>query len=617
MSPEEVAVTFQPQGKTVGVRHGTRLIEAALAAGVPLDMPCGGEGVCGKCRVVLRQGSSPPTDADGSAFSRSELDQGVRLACQVTVDGPMTVEVPETSLLSCYHQILAGTDVAAQQPADPVVVKRYVELPPPRRGDDVADLDRLRRSLGPVEMDLELVRELPGRLRRGGFRGTAVLSEGAMLDFEPGNTEPEAFAVAVDVGTTTLVATLLDLCTGRDLGVTSRLNPQTGFGDDVVSRILYARAGDDKLGELNRLVVEAIDEMIGELAVRLDVARERIYLATFSGNTTMQQLLCRIDPRYLGELPFVPATCGPISTEAARLGFHVHPRGRAYVMPAIGGFVGGDTVAGMLVTGLADADGPSLLVDIGTNGEIVLAAGGKLWAAATAAGPAFEGARILHGMRGAAGAIERVTVDGQLRLGVIGGIRPVGICGSGLIDLGAELLRCEVITPEGRVRVPDELPGHLPLDVHRRVVAHDGQVAFLVADETETGTGRSIVLTQRDVRQLQLASGAIRAGAALLLRRAGLDPSDLQQVLVAGGFGNFIRRSCAQRIGLLPPGVSRERISYRGNTSLAGARLVALSRSARRQAEELAQRTEHVDLSTDPDFQSAFADAMIFPSENI
>ena len=615
MERPDAAVTFQPAGRSIAVRPGTRLVDAAMDAGVPLDMPCGGEGVCGKCRVVVRRGIGPPGPAEQDTLSQEDLDQGVRLACQTSVDGSMTVEVPETSLLASYHQIFAETAGAGQRRTDPALTKQYVELPPPARGDYAADLVRLRRALGPVDVDLQLLRELPGRLRQTEFRGTAVVAGGTLIDFEPGDTSRASFAVAVDVGTTTLVAMLVDLNTGEELAVTSRLNPQTGFGDDVLSRILHAQGGDDNLGELHGLVVRAIDEMIGQLAEEAKVGREQIYEATFSGNTTMQHLLCRIDPRFLGEVPFVPATDTHVLCEAARLGLHIHPRGRAYVLPIIGGFVGGDTIAGMLATRLAEADGPSILVDIGTNGEIVLATDGKLWAAATAAGPAFEGARILHGMRGCTGAIERVTVDEELRTTVIGGVPPVGICGSALIDLGAELLRHKIVAPNGRLQVPDQLPDDVLPDMRRRVIAHDGQVAFLVADEAETGSGKPIVLTQRDIRQLQLAGGAIRAGIVLLLRRAGIEPSDVHQVLVAGGFGNYIRRSRAQRIGLLPPEIPRERIRYQGNTSLAGARLVAISQSARRQAEQLAQQTEHIDLSTDHGFQWAFADAMIFPSE--
>jgi uncharacterized 2Fe-2S/4Fe-4S cluster protein (DUF4445 family) len=403
------------------------------------------------------------------------------------------------------------------------------------------------------------------------------------------------------------------LNTGQELAVASRLNPQTGVGDDVITRIQHARDHPQGLGELHEAVATACDEMIGQMADQAKIARRQIYELSFSGNTTMLHLLCRIDPRHLGEVPFVPATGGHLLVPASQLGLRIHPRGRAYVMPIIGGFVGGDTVSGILATSLTRAEGPTLLVDIGTNGEIVLFAQGKLFAAATAAGPAFEGARITHGMRSTRGAIEKVIVDGRFRTNVIGGTAPLGLCGSALIDLVAGLLRHRILTPEGRLCLPEELPDDVLPELRRRVVAGDGQVSFLVVPEAESGTGKPIVLTQRDVRQLQLASGAIRAGIAILLNRAGLRPDDLQAVLVAGGFGNFIRRSNAQRIGLLPGAIPRHRIRYQGNTSLAGARLVLVSVRARQLADQLARRTEHVDLSTDPGFQRTFADAMIFP----
>ena len=433
------------------------------------------------------------------------------------------------------------------------------------------------------------------------------------MDVEPGNTETDIFAVAVDVGTTTLVAELLDVGTGSQWAIDARLNPQTRFGDDVLSRIFHARQRPDGLQQLNETITAAVDEMIGQLCHQAGIPRGRIYEVAFAGNTTMQQLLCGVDTSALGEVPFAPATGRALIAPAVELGLHIHPRGSAYVMPVIGGFVGGDTVAGVLATGMADAEGPTLLVDIGTNGEIVLHAGGKLRAASTAAGPAFEGARISCGMRGCTGAIEKVVVDGRLRTNVIGNVPPVGLCGSGLIDVAAELLRHGLLTPQGRLQTPDQLPGNVLPDLARRLVLHEGKVAFLLASAAETGADRPIVLTQRDLRELQLATGAIRAGIAILLRQAGLGPKDLRQVLIGGGFGNFIRRSNAQRIGLLPCEIEHRRIRYMGNTSLAGARLAALSTRARQLAEQLARRTEHVDLSTDAEFQRAFAESMIFP----
>jgi uncharacterized 2Fe-2S/4Fe-4S cluster protein (DUF4445 family) len=611
----EFPVTFQPAEKTVYVLSGTRLVEAAAEAGIVLDMPCGGEGICGKCRVVVAGGAQEPLSAESNAFSAEELNAGCRLACQSSVHGPMEIHVPQASVLGARHQILTHADVSVQADGAPVVRKQYVELPVPARGDDRPDLLRLERAIGPFEMDLDLLREVPRRLRELDFRGTAVLAEGRLLDFEPENTEWDGYAVAFDIGTTTLVGTLLDTNSGRELAVASRLNPQTRFGDDVLSRIMHARDQANGLEDLRQAITAAVDEMIGELCREAAILQARVYVVTISGNTTMQQLLCGIDPSSLGEVPFVPAAGRGLKVPAVQLGLTVHPRGRAYVLPVIGGFVGGDTVAGMLATGLADSPGATLFIDIGTNGEIALIADGKLSAASTAAGPAFEGARISQGMRAASGAIEKVVVDGRLRIQVIGDVAPVGLCGSALIDAAAELLRHGILTPQGRLQSRDEIPASILPDLARRVVSSGRHPAFLLADEQETADGRPILLTQRDLRELQLATGAIRAGTEILLRRAGLTPKDLDRVLIGGGFGNFIRRSNAQRIGLLPWGIEHRRILYQGNTSLAGARLVALSQCARTLADDLARRTEHVDLSTDPAFHAAFAEAMLFPEE--
>lgn len=615
MREAEVPVTFHPPGETVYVLNGTRLLEAAASAGIVVDQPCGGEGVCGKCRLMVLGGAGEPTVAEGKTLSARELQTGWRLACQSVVDGPTTVEVPPASLLDNRSKILVKSTETALPTVDPAIRKRYVELPTPCRGDDDADLVRLENALGPFEADLELLHKLPALLRNAGFRGTAVMAEDRLIDFEPENTEAESFAVALDLGTTTLVTVLLDLNAATELAVASRMNPQTRFGDDVLSRIIHTQQGPDQRREMQQTIVDAVDEMVGELVGRAGIDRQRVYELTVSGNTTMQQLFCGIDSSSLGEVPFVPVIGRGICLRACELGLHVHPGGRVCLMPVIGGFVGGDTVSGILATGLADAGGPTLLVDIGTNGEIVLLADGRLSAASTAAGPAFEGARISHGMRGSNGAIEKVVVDGRLRTNVIGNVPPLGLCGSALIDLAAELLRHHLLTPEGRLRTPDQLPRDVLPDLVRRLIVHDGQVAFLLAPESETGNGKPILLTQRDVRELQLAAGAIRAGIAILLQRAGVEPADLEGVLIAGGFGNFIRRSNAQRIGLMPQQLPRHRIRYQGNTSLAGARLVALSKQARTMADHLARRTEHVDLSCDAGFQAAFAEAMIFPQD--
>jgi uncharacterized 2Fe-2S/4Fe-4S cluster protein (DUF4445 family) len=613
MLENEIPVVVSPPGQTVYVLPGTRLVEAVGMAGPILDLPCGGEGTCGKCRVRITSGAGKPGPIEEQVFSAEEISRGFRLACQTVVQGPLHVEIPAGSRLADAYKILADTRPDAKVAAQPAVVKRYVELPRPERGRDEADWPRLQRVIGPVEPEFAALRELPGHLRQHDFRGTAVILGDRFIDFEAGNTESAAYAVAVDVGTTTLVAVLVDLNRGEDLAVSARLNPQTRFGDDVLSRILHAQEKPDGLASLQTAVVAAINEMIGELTEEARLDRRRVYEVVISGNTTMQQLLCGIDPRWLGEAPFVPAVSDRILAPAAELGIQIHPRGRVYVMPVIGGFVGGDTVSGILATRITELTGPALLVDIGTNGEIVLWAGGKLTAASTAAGPAFEGARIQHGMRASAGAIEKVLVDDRLRINVIGGAAPVGLCGSALIDAAAELLEHRVLGSDGKLAPPEKLPEDILPDLRSRVVMENGKPAFALALAEESGHGKPVLLTQRDFRELQLASGAIRAGIATLLRREGLVPADLEHVLLAGGFGNFIRRKNAQRIGLLPHEIPRHRIRYQGNTSLAGARLAAISQTARQMAEQLARRTEHVDLASDPHFRWTFAESMIFP----
>ena len=642
MRDTEVLVTFRPSCVEAYVLPGTWLVEAAAEAGIVLEVPCGGEGLCGKCRVIVVSGAGEPTPVERNQFSAAELASGWRLACQAEVRGPMEVVVPPASRAAAEPKILqetaeqlagitcgagvsparaansaraAGT-AARQDVCDPPVRKRYIVLPAPVRGDDLPDVLRLERAIGggPLAIDLSLLRQISARLREADFQGTAVLADGRLLDFEPGNTEADAFAVALDIGTTTLVAELLDLGVGARWAVDARLNPQIRFGDDVLSRILHARQDPDGLRQLHETIVTAVNEMIGELCRQAGITAARIYEMAVSGNTTMQQIFCGVDPSPLGEVPFVPAAGRGLACPAAELGIDIHPRGNVYVMPIIGGFVGGDTVAGIVASGLADADKPTLLVDIGTNGEIALWANGKLSAASTAAGPAFEGARISCGMRGCAGAIEKVVVEeGRLRINVIGNKAPAGLCGSGLIDVAAELLRHGIVTPQGRLLSRDQLPSGVPPDLANYVVLHKGQAAFLLASPIIAADERLLLLTQRDVRELQLATGAIRAGIVILLQRAGLEPNDLDRILMGGGFGNFIRRSNAQRIGLLPSKIEHHRIRYMGNTSLAGARLVALSRRARDAAEQIARRTEHVDLSSDAAFHREFAEAMCFP----
>ncbi len=617
MRETELRVKFEPQGATVFALKDTKIIEAAARAGITLNTPCGGQGTCGKCKVRVVSNACEPGDRERKVFSEAEIAEGYRMACQSSVCGDTTIEVPETSILASTFQILGATESGPADVSDVAVRKRYVELPSPSREDEMPDVDRLQTAIGPCTLDLELLRQIPSRLRSWNFRGTAVLADHRLIDFEEGNTEAECYAIAFDIGTTTLAGVLLDLKTGHERASVSRMNPQTSFGDDVISRILFAREHAHGLGDLHRAIVDEINDMARELAAAAGVPANRIYEVTFSGNTTMQHLLEGVDPSALGEVPFAPATGHSLLLHASELGLAIHPRGRAYVFPVIGGFVGGDTVAGILATELAASERPTVLVDIGTNGEIVVCHDGRMLATSTAAGPAFEGARIAQGMRATAGAIEKVMIDDDVHINVIGGVPPVGLCGSALIDAVAELLRHGILMSQGMLLGPDALPPEVPPKVREHVIETDDGPAFVLAFAHESRTGAPVLLTQRDIRELQLATAAIRTGFTILLRRVGLETADLDRVLIAGGFGNFVRRSNAQRIGLLPSGLERSRIRFVGNASLAGARLAAASQQLRDRAEALAREAKHIDLSMDADFQLEYVSAMFFPESDV
>ena len=604
-------VTFEPHGRAVFVLKGTRLLEAAGRAGMTIETPCGGAGACGKCRVRITAGQCDPTARDSEFFSSEELSDGWRLACQGSICDDTIVSIPDSSRFADRHQILAEAQSQAADDVLPTVRKQYVELKPPSLDDDAPDLVRVQRAVGPVRADLETMRGLSKLLRRFDWSGTAVLSDHTLIDFEDGDSSAQCYGAAFDIGTTTLAGSLLDLSTGDEIAIASAINPQTSLGDDVLSRILYSRNSPQCAAELRDGVISAVDKLITQLCSQAMIARRQIYELVLAGNTTMEHILCGLDVTQLGEVPFIPVHGRGITVPAEQLGLNVHRRADAYVFPLIGGFVGGDTVACIVASKLIQTSGPTLMIDIGTNGEIVLAHDGKLWAASTAAGPAFEGARISCGMRATAGAIEKVVINSDVEINVIGNTDPVGLCGSGLIDLAAELLDAGIISPMGNLLRGDDLPGDLPEALRSRIrTGPDDQPEFLIADGPNAG---AITLTQRDIRELQLGAGAIGAGVNILLKQASLSAGDLDAILIAGGFGSFIRRSKAQRIGLLPTDIPRNRIKYIGNAALSGARWALLSTRVRQQAETAARAAVHVELSQDMEFQTEFAQAMIFP----
>ncbi|MHC5035483.1 MAG: ASKHA domain-containing protein, partial [Planctomycetota bacterium] len=577
------------------------------------NQPCGGEGTCGKCRVEVLDSAPQPTSADRGHFSEQELADGWRLACQLQIETDLVISVPQETRF--FEQMILAEGEGCKYPFQPNLRKKFITVPEPTVEDQRSDLDRLKAAIGEddLEAELPLIRALPGILRRGGPEVTAVLEGNEIQWLEGGDTSGRLYGVAFDIGTTSLVGILMDLTDGRLAAVSARTNPQVHFGDDVVSRISYIESAPGGLGKLRKRLIASLNEMILELCATADIEPESIYEASAVGNTTMTHIFLGVDPGPIAHAPYVAVLRASLDVKARDVGLEINRNANLHMLPNIAGFVGSDTVAVILASGMAREDEVRFAIDIGTNGEVVLGNRERLVACSCAAGPAFEGARIRFGMRATEGAISKVVVNEDIEVGVIGGGRATGICGSGLVDAVAQLLDARVIDETGRVAGPDNA-GHLNDALKRRIVTWEDQPSVVLVDSAHSKTGKPIMLTQRDVREVQLAKAAVRAGIEVIAEEFGVEPEEVAQVLLAGGFGNFIRRSHAIRIGLLPP-IARDRIEFIGNAASTGAETVLACRDCREEAERISRETEYVELATRADFQAAYMDAIPFPGK--
>jgi len=606
----EFTVTFLPDYGSVTVVPGTPLLEAARDVGLRLQSPCGGQGRCGKCLVQVPSGVDDPTPVEMRILSPAQLGDGWRLACQTRVVADTLVTVPESSLAIEHRIMVEGAE--REVLVEPNVRKISLRLAAPSVDDPRADLERVMEALGEGPLPpahLEPLQDLPGLLRAGGYQVTAVLADGRLAAVEAGDTTEQTYGLAVDVGTTTVVAYLCHLPTGAAVAVASDLNSQAQYGDDVISRIQAATGDAEDLRGLNEAIIAVINDLVARACHEAGVPPDAIYEVAVVGNTCMSHLLLGVSPAGLGTVPFVPSFRSAQTVRAADLGIDINPHGSVYVAPNIGSFVGADTVGVMLASELDRGDGLRIAVDIGTNGEIVVAKGGELYACSTAAGPAFEGAKISCGMRASLGAIDAVRIDGDVHCHVIGDVRPRGLCGSGLVDAIAELVRVGAVAETGRMLTREEASS-LPEKVRGRLTENENGMEFVLARADEAYAAEPISLTARDVRETQLAKAAIYGGMELMLHQVGAVPGDVEQLLLAGAFGNYIRRESALAIGLIPS-VAAERIASIGNAAGVGARLMLCSLSERRRAQEIARSTRHVELSEREGFYDRFADAMM------
>jgi uncharacterized 2Fe-2S/4Fe-4S cluster protein (DUF4445 family) len=609
--PKRVRLRFeQPDGaaKEARVPTGTTLFDAASWNGVAIDSTCGGHGTCKKCKVRVAEGDLPIGSVDLAAFSTEELRQGWRLACRAAAENDTVVEVPP--LETRPKAALAG--VGRHVILRPAVQKRYLELAEPSLHDQTPDVDRVLAAMDDVELrvPLDLVRTLGRTLRESGYRVTAVLVDDVLLDVEPGDTSTRRFAIAYDLGTTTVVATLLDLETGQPAAVRSVLNRQQPFGADVISRISATMMDSTALERLGRCAHETLDELTAEVCDEANVARGEVYEIALTGNVTMIQLALGIDPEPLSMAPFIIAARQLPPATAADFGIHVHPRAPAVSFPALGAYVGGDIVAGLVATGLTLDRRIRLFIDVGTNSEISLGSSARALTTAAPAGPAFEAAQIRCGMRAEAGAIEGVKIsNGELELSVIDDADPVGICGSGLVDAVAELVGAGLLDHSGRF-VDDETARELQPSLAHQLTRLREERIFVLA-ETSPGGG-PMFLSQRDVRELQFAKASIATGWTILCRELGLAPEEISQVLLGGSFGSYLTAASAVKIGLVPR-LPLARIVAAGNVAGEGAKIVALSVTERAAANAVLDEISYVELSGRADFNDLFIDQLAFP----
>ncbi len=621
-------VIFAPEKVEVEAVAGTTILSAATKAGIYVNSLCAGDGVCGRCRVIIRQGKT--SGGSTEHFTRDEIRQGYILACQGRIESDLLVEIPpetrqagppkhvgdEVPLLTDVSELAArGIKLS------PMVRKTYLQLPKPSLDDNAADLERLKRILSKsipssqFQMGLKVMRQLPRILRKADWRVTALTGHRGPLteivDIEAGDTTDRNFCIAVDIGTTTVVCHLVDLRDGQSLGRAAKYNSQARYGADVIRRIIHASQSPSNENELREAIVDDINELIGELTGRFRLSAADITMISAAGNTAMIHLMLGLLSENIRKEPYTGVAYNLPPLRAAEIGLQISPRGLLCCLPCVAGFVGADIVSGIYASGLAKGDDVRMLIDIGTNGEIVVGNKDFIVCASASAGPAFEGAECRSGMRATSGAIDHISLASPSNVqdcSTIGSADPIGICGTGYIDLIAEMLRVGLIDKTGRL---DE---QVAPDCVR--VGEHGELEYVVVPASRTGGKADISITQSDIHNILRAKGAIYAAATVLLKALDMTFNDLAEIMIAGAFGNFLNVKNAVFIGLLPD-VPAERLRFVGNASLAGAKLAAISANCYDDIFDVASRITYFELSTEPTFMDQFVSACFFPHTDI
>jgi uncharacterized 2Fe-2S/4Fe-4S cluster protein (DUF4445 family) len=594
-------VDFEPVGRRGKCRKNESLLACARQLGVGINSICGGEGICHSCKVQVLSGTvSKPTPKEHEAFISQELKEGWRLACQTYPTSDCKIAVPTESMTTPQRVQTEGLEVKVSP--EPSVRVYRLQLSAPSLEAPQADADRLLKALNQqhkllcTKIDIGALRTISDQLRSSKWKSQAVVRNGEVIAIHP--RKSRQLGLAVDLGTTKVAGYLVDLNDGRTLAAKGIMNPQIGYGEDIISRITTVVRSPDNAATLQKLAVGAINELCTDLCAEAGTKPEEILEAVVVGNTAMHHLFLRLPVKQLVLSPFVPAVSRALEVRAEELGLNIAPGAYVHLLPNIAGFVGSDHVSMLLATDAWQAKEPTVALDIGTNTEVSLIYKGKIATTSCASGPAFEGGHIKFGMRAATGAIERLRIDGgKVQCQTIDGASPVGICGSGILDALAQLYLAEIIDEGGRI-----------IDNRPRVRAYKGQREFILVSKEERKGKPAITITQNDVRELQLAKAAIRTGIQTLLETSGCAEHDIKQVIIAGAFGTYIDISSAVAIGMLPS-LPLNRFRQVGNAAGMGAKLALISLKSRAKAEAVASRVSYIELASSPSFQQTFMQA--------
>ena len=632
-----ITVDIEPVSRRLFYTENETLYELMINSGIRVRSICGGNGTCGKCKILVQEGNiflNPPTNSEMKYLTPSEIKENWRLACQcrlkknqiqeVKTHQPAQIKIflPKEILVEDFKILTTGKSKKIN--LKPNVSKVFVDINTPNLENPTPDIERIIHSLSAkkdnkgiyndVSFEIDTIRKIPSVLREDQHRISLTLYDNRkFIDCEAGNTMEECFGIAFDIGTTTLVGYLINLCNGKTYSIASALNPQTAYGEDVISRITYAKDNPAGLAKLNSVLIESLNSMIEEMCTNAKVSASHIYEVTIVGNSVMHHLFLNIDPTYIGLSPYVPTFKRDLNIKAKDVKLEISKSGYVYILPLIAGFVGADTM-GVIISSEIDKERElTLAIDVGTNGELVIGNKDALFTGSCAAGSALEGAHIKHGMRAAAGAIDTLKInprDFSVEYTTINDKKPIGICGSGIIDVVAEMLRAKLLTKSGNF--------NKEFIDHENIIKEEKNIEFILVNKEDTPIKRPITISQSDIRELQMAKGAFFSGARLILNhlnRVNDSELEIKQILLAGAFGNYINKSNAKFIGMIPD-IPDEKLFQIGNAAGIGAQNCLLNVDLRKKARKLQEKIHYVEIAIEKDFQKEFASAMYFPHLN-